>query len=116
VADERKLVDQLGTTTPLPVEVVPFGWETTAERIERLGGRPSLRSGVDGAPFRTDGGNLILDCAFGAIADPAALDRDLAQVVGVVETGLFIGMADLALVAGEAGVQRLQRASAPPAR
>lgn len=109
VADDHKLVDRLGTTTSLPVEVVPFGWETTADRIERLGGRPNLRSGGDGAPFHTDGGNLILDCAFGAITDPAALARDLAQVVGVIETGLFIGMADLALVAGEGGVQRLQR-------
>jgi ribose 5-phosphate isomerase A len=114
VADDRKLVDHLGTTTPLPVEVVPFGWETTAERIERLGGRPSLRPGAGGVPFRTDGGNLILDCAFGTIADPAALARDLAQVVGVIETGLFVGIADLALVAGEGGVQRLGRASGPP--
>jgi ribose 5-phosphate isomerase A len=109
VADERKLVDRLGVTTPLPVEVVPFGWETTAVRIERVGGRPLLRSGADGAPFRTDGGNLILDCAFGGIADPADLDRELSQVVGVIETGLFVGMADLALVAGKGEVQRLER-------
>ena len=115
VADGSKLVDRLGTKTPLPVEVVSFGWETTADRIERLGGRPNLRSGTDGAPFRTDGGNLILDCAFGSIADPAALAGDLAQVVGVIETGLFVGMADLALVAGQGGVQRLERASGQPA-
>ncbi len=115
VADDRKLVDRLGAT-PLPIEVVPFGWETTAGRIERLGGRPSLRSGAEGAPFRTDGGNLILDCAFSAIADPAALDRELAQVVGVIETGLFVGMADLALVAGEGGVQRLDRGAGLPVR
>ncbi len=109
VADESKLKDRLGAATPLPVEVVEFGWPTTAARIERLGGRPSLRTGSDGAPFRTDGGNLILDCAFGAIADPAALDGALGQVVGVIETGLFVDMASLALVASEAGVQRLAR-------
>ena len=52
VADDRKLVDRLGETTPVPVEVVPFGWETTAIRIERLGGQPRLRAGTDGAPYR----------------------------------------------------------------
>ena len=109
VADGRKLVDRLGGTTPVPVEVVPFGWETTSERLRRLGSEPALRRGGDGQPFRTDGGNLILDCAFGPIDDPARLDVAIGQTIGVVETGIFIGMANLALVADETNVQRLAR-------
>jgi ribose 5-phosphate isomerase A len=107
VADGRKLVRRLGETTPVPVEVVPFGWETTAERLRRLSTEPAPRRDADGKLFCTDGGNRILDCRFGAIADPAALDRSIGQTVGVVETGLFIGMASLALVADDAGVRRL---------
>ena len=107
VADARKLVDRLGGTATLPVEVVEFGWETTAERLDRLGGNPALRPGEAGQPFRTDGGNLILDCGFGPIDDPAALDRALGQTIGVVETGLFVGMAGMALVADDTGIRRL---------
>ncbi|HUB49091.1 MAG TPA: ribose-5-phosphate isomerase RpiA [Acetobacteraceae bacterium] len=110
VADSMKLVDGLGTGVPVPVEVVPFGWQTTADRLTRLGANPVLRRDGTGQPFHTDGGNLILDCGFGPIADAATLEQALSHVVGVVESGLFIGMADLALVAGDAGVQRLTRA------
>ncbi len=110
VADDGKLVDRLGAGAPVPVEVVAFGWESTAARLAGLGARPVLRARGQaedqGEPFRTDGGNLILDCAFAPIADPAALDRALAQVVGVVETGLFVGMATLAFVASADGVRR----------
>lgn len=109
IADEPKLVPGLGGTCPVPVEVVPFGWQTTSARIARLGARPVLRQ-ADGAPFRTDGGNLILDCHFGPIADAAGLEAALSAVVGVVETGLFIGMARTALVATASGVRRLDRA------
>lgn len=111
VADSAKLVDGLGTGVPVPVEVVPFGWQTTAERLKRLGANPVLRRDGTGQAFHTDGGNLILDCGFGPIADAARLEPALSHVVGVVESGLFIGMADLALVAGDAGVQRLTRAT-----
>lgn len=111
MADDSKLVDRLGAKMSVPIEVVNFGWQTTADRLTALGGVPTLRRGGDGAPFRTDGGNLILDCAFGPIADPAELERRLGQVVGLVETGLFIGMADLALVASAGGVLRLERES-----
>ncbi len=114
VADAAKLVDRLGATTPLPVEVVRFGWETTADRLAALGGDPVLRQGADDRPFLTDGGNFILDCGFGSIADAAALEQLLSRVVGVVESGLFIGMAHLALVAGDAGVRELVRGD--PAR
>jgi ribose 5-phosphate isomerase A len=107
VADGRKLVDRLGATVPVPVEVVPFGWETTSDRLRQLGTEPQPRRDADGKLFCTDGGNRILDCRFGAIADPAALDRAIGQTVGVVETGLFLGMAKLALVAGDSGIRRL---------
>lgn len=109
VADDSKLVPRLGSKAPVPVEVVAFGWQSTASRLTQLGARPMLREAADGTPFRTDGGNLILDCAFHPIADPAALELAISRVVGVVESGLFIGMANLALVAGAAGVRRLER-------
>lgn len=112
VADDTKLVQQLGANGRLPVEVVPFGWQTTADRIARLGGTPALRRAADDEPFRTDGGNLILDCAFGPIPDPAGLERALGQLVGVVDSGLFVGMADTAMVAGESGVRQLTRSPA----
>lgn len=112
VADARKLVDRLGTVAKLPVEVVAFGWETTAARLERLGATPALRLGASGQPFRTDSGNLIVDCAFGPIDDPTALDQAIGQTIGVVETGLFIGMAWMALVADGDGVHRLTRSGA----
>ena len=109
VADDSKLVPRLGSKAPVPVEVVAFGWQSTASRLTQLGARPMLREAADGTPFRTDGGNLILDCAFHPIADPAALELAISRVVGVVESGLFIGMANLALVAGAAGVRRIER-------
>ncbi len=110
IADEPKLVSGLGATVPVPVEVVAFGWETTAARLAALGARPVLRTAQDGAVFHTDGGNLILDCHFGAISNAAALERTLSGVVGVVETGLFISMASTALVATPGGIIRLDRA------
>jgi ribose 5-phosphate isomerase A len=109
VADAAKLVEQLGASAPVPVEVVRFGWETTADRLAALGGNPVMRRDAKGRPYHTDGGNLILDCAFGSIADAAALERSLSGVVGLVETGLFIGMADVVLIAGDDGVRRLVR-------
>jgi ribose 5-phosphate isomerase A len=111
VADARKVVDRLGTVAKLPVEVVPFGWETTAARLEGLGATGALRLGANGQPFRTDSGNLIVDCAFGAIEEPAALDQAIGQTIGVVESGLFIGMAQTALVAYGDGVHRLTRSA-----
>jgi ribose 5-phosphate isomerase A len=105
VVDQEKLADRLAL--PVPVEVVPFGWEATAARIGDLGGDCLRRLDGAGAPYVTDGGNSILDCAFGAIADPDTLDRDLRQIVGVIETGLFIGRVTAVLVADEGGVHRL---------
>jgi ribose 5-phosphate isomerase A len=109
VADEPKLVSSLGGTVAVPVEIVTFGWETTAARLSMLGANPVLRVAPDGAAFRTDGGNLILDCHFGVIADPGRLEQDLSRTIGVVESGLFIGMATTALVATPNGIIRLDR-------
>lgn len=77
MVDATKLADRLAL--PIPVEVVRFGWEATAHKITRLGGRPVLRRGADGGAYATDGGNAILDCDFGAIAEPAALERQLRK-------------------------------------
>lgn len=100
VVDETKLVERLGAF-PLPVEVLPFGWEATLRRLERLGCRAARRE-QDGRPFLTDNGNYILDCHFGEIADPARLEREIDLIPGVVESGLFIGLAERIIV-GRAG-------------
>jgi ribose 5-phosphate isomerase A len=94
---------------PLPVEIVPFGWELTMRRIGDRCRDVGLRHDLAGRPYVTDGGHYIVDCDIGSVEDAATLDRDLASIVGVVETGLFIGMAREAFVAGPAGVQELRR-------
>ncbi|WP_059103022.1 ribose-5-phosphate isomerase RpiA [Shouchella shacheensis] len=104
MVDESKLVGSLGAY-PLPVEVLPFGWEQTAARISVLGGEPVLRH-KDGEVFISDNSNYILDCSFGTITDSEKLHRLLKQLVGVVETGLFVGMSDVVLVATKAGVEK----------
>jgi len=92
VVDQGKLVTELGRSVRLPVEVVVFGWQATLRHLEREGADAQLRLAADGTPYRTDGGNLILDCAF-AIPNPKLLQARLKTVPGVVETGLFVGMA-----------------------
>jgi len=108
VADESKLVERLGRGV-VPVEVVPFEWQSTARRIEGLGASAALRLRPDGGAFITDGGHYILDCAFGPIASAGSLDRDLNGIVGVVEHGLFLGLADQVVVGRAAGVEVLDR-------
>ena len=112
IVDESKAVDVLGAY-PLPIEIVPFGStatrlavETEAERVG-LTGDITLREGRDGT-YRTDGGHFILDASFGRIADPRSLSEALRRIPGVVEHGLFIGLADLALVATPDGVRELR--------
>jgi len=113
VADESKVVARLGTRAPLPVEVDPFGAAVQPAFLRSLGCRPELRRGRDGAPYVTDGGNWIYDCYFdNGIADAAALDRALNDRAGVVEHGLFLGLATAAVVAGTDGVRVLERAGA----
>ncbi|WP_305033866.1 ribose-5-phosphate isomerase RpiA [Ammoniphilus sp. YIM 78166] len=108
VVDDRKLVQTLGSF-PLPVEVVSFGWETTAKRIQELHGNPQLRR-RDGEIFVTNNGNYILDCSFSSILDPAALHQQLKLLLGVVETGLFINMTDIVIVGEENGIRILEKA------
>ncbi len=113
VVDETKVVSQLGSRSAIPVEVVPFGWKTTAKRLEKIGAHPTLRTGSDGQIFRTDGGHYILDCALGPIQSPQSLQAELDSIVGVVEHGLFIRIAYQALVGGSQGVKTLHREIAP---
>lgn len=103
IATGEKLVDTLGTRLPLPVEIVSMGWKHTARELGRLGLRPELRAGEGEKPFVTDGGHYIVDCATGGIADPRALATRIKLVTGVVDHGLFIDMADLAMTVDEAG-------------
>jgi len=110
VADESKLVRRLGTRAPVPVEVVPFGWSTLVPFFEKLGAAPVLRRGPGGDPFVTDNGNYVVDCHFErGIADPTAVARALARRTGVVEDGLFLRIARVAVVAGRRGVRILRR-------
>jgi len=107
IVDESKLVERLGSRFAVPVEVVPFGWPVAARKLEALGAKGTLRRGADGKPFITDGGHYIVDCAFGTIASAAKLECDLNSIVGVVEHGLFLGMASQVIVAGQVGVKVL---------
>ncbi len=95
VADPNKRVPTLGTF-PLPVEVVPFGFEMTMKQIEQLGCRPQMRK-KNGVPFITDNGNYIFDCNFPKINHPEILEKNLNLIPGVVENGLFVGMADIVI-------------------
>jgi len=109
VVDSSKLVTHLGAHDPIPVEVVPFGWETTAGRLARLGATPVLRRDANIEVFVTDGGHYILDCRFQSIVSAQALAKELDHVVGVVEHGLFIGMTQEVHVASAEGVRVLKR-------
>jgi ribose 5-phosphate isomerase A len=110
VADERKLVAAIGPRTPLPVEIIALARTLCERRLRALGLIPALRTRQDGAPLETDQGNYLLDCAFAAPAtDLAALDRAIHAIPGVVEHGLFLGMADMAVIAGANGLRVLTR-------
>jgi ribose 5-phosphate isomerase A len=111
VVDESKLSPALGTHWPVPVEVAPFGWRTQSAYLESLGAQATLRVENDGTPFRTDQGNLILDCQFGPISDPARLAARMNQRAGIVEHGLFLGLATDVIVASAGGVRHLKRDS-----
>ncbi len=106
VSDESKLVQRLGEKAPLPVEVVPFGWNTHLAFFDLLGAQPTLRVTPAGGHFTTDSGHYIIDARFeGGIAEPVRVQRELNQRAGIVETGLFLGLADTVVVAAESGVR-----------
>ncbi len=117
IADESKVVETLGQF-PLPIEVMPFGLESTRRAVVKvadalaLSGEVKLRLNEQGEPVVTDGGHYILDGRWGRIPDAAALADRLAAIPGVVEHGLFIGLATAAYVAGPAGVRKISPAAA----
>jgi ribose 5-phosphate isomerase A len=111
VADSSKIVSVLGKF-PLPVEVIAFARTVIENKIVALGAVPKLRTKRDGSPYLTDNGNQILDCSFGKIKDPAALARELSGIPGIVEHGLFIGLAKLVMVGRGNSVDQIQAKSA----
>ena len=110
VADETKLVEKLGVNHSIPLEVLPFALPIVVVKVRELGGKPVLREGKGKiGPVVTDNGNFILDVDFGPVDVLSELDVKLKLVPGVLETGLFVGMADVVYVGGRTGVERLVR-------
>jgi ribose 5-phosphate isomerase A len=112
IADQTKLVDVLGRF-PLPIEVNRFGLKATELAIARASADLGMEGPIklrmtDGQPFVTDGGHLILDASFGRIPDTRALSNALHAIPGVVEHGLFLGLAQLAVIAGDGGIRTVQ--------
>ena len=115
MVDDGKMVPALGTRCPVPVEVVQFGWEVHGPFVESCGADPVLRLGPDGEPMVTDNGNYIIDCYFpGGIDDAEGFERAIRARAGVVESGLFLGMATEVLVGGPAGVRTLSKGDGAP--
>jgi len=111
IADEGKVVNVLGTKSPLPVEVAQFGYETQEGYLRSLGSEPKLRVGPGGMVFVTDNGNCIYDCHFkGGIKNGGEIESALNRRAGVVESGLFLGIASIALIGSDEGVRELRRA------
>ncbi len=99
VVDSSKIVDRLGSSFPVPVEVIPMALAPVMRAIEKLGGKPELRMGIKKAgPVITDQGNMVIDVKFDNINDPADLEKTLNNIPGVLENGIFVGVTDLVLV------------------
>jgi len=109
IVDESKVVQRLGEHTPVPVEVVQFGWSRTVDELFKLGCSPLRRELPNGEPYITDSGNYLIDCKFPHIDNPQRLDERIIRVVGVVEHGLFLDIATRVVVAGEQGVRVVAR-------
>ena len=109
IADESKVVSVLGERSPLPVEVTVFGHEIQASFLRSLGCEPTLRLNKDGSPYVTDNSNFIYDCRFARIDDPQKVELALKSRAGVVETGLFLGIAEAAIIGSDSGVRRITR-------
>ena len=115
MVDDGKIVPALGTRCPVPVEVVQFGWEVHGPFVESCGADPVLRVGPDGEPMVTDNGNYIIDCHFpGGIDDAEGFERAIRARAGVVESGLFLGMATEVLVGAPAGVRTISKGDGAP--
>jgi ribose 5-phosphate isomerase A len=113
MVDDSKEVRRLGTKAPLPVEVVRFGWEAHLPFFRSLGAEPRLRAASDGTPYLTDNGNHMIDCRFpDGMTDPTGIEDALRGRAGVVESGLFLGMASAVVVAAAGGVRVLERGGA----
>lgn len=111
ICDDSKVVERLGTKSPLPVEVVDWAVDAQARFLESTGAVVTLRADDDGSPVTSDNGNVFLDCTFSdGIDDPAELERALLYRAGIVETGLFLGMADEVVIASADGTRTMRRA------
>ncbi len=111
IVDESKMSPMLGMLSAVPIEVAPFGWQAHIPFLEKLGSKVKVRREIDGTLFKTDQGNIILDANFGPIINPAQLAADLKGRAGIVEHGLFLGIATDVIVAGEGGLRHLVRES-----
>lgn len=110
IVDETKLTRKLGVNQPVPVEVLPFAMSTITKKLRILGSKPILREAEKKlGPVVTDNGNFIVDVDFGSIDNPKELNRTLKAIPGIVETGLFVGMADVVYVGGREAVQKLEK-------
>lgn len=110
VVDESKLVERLCDRAPVPIEVVPFAWSTHVPFLEELGGQPALRKQQNGEPFVTDSKHYIIDCAFeDGLSDPWRLEVELRHRPGIVESGLFLDMAQMIIIAAADGVKTMER-------
>jgi ribose 5-phosphate isomerase A len=107
ILDESKVVSRLGDHTSVPVEVVSFGWNRTRDALHALGCDPVLRLADGREHFITDSGNLLLDCRFPPIEDPYTLAYEIKAITGVVDHGLFLGIARRAIVAGASGIREI---------
>jgi ribose 5-phosphate isomerase A len=113
VVDESKIVDRLGSHGELPVEVVPFAWQSTVLRLEKQRWKPVLRVTAEGSSYITDGGHYILDCSFDSNSSLQSRAVELHDTVGVVEHGMFLGMANEVHIGNAKGVRVLQRSTTP---
>ena len=109
VADETKLSDRIGTKSSVPVEILPMAKSAVSSDIRALGGSPELRFLSGGRPFVTDNGNHILDCRFDPIEDAARLEGKLKSITGVVDSGIFSGIAGVGIIGTESGTRTIRR-------
>jgi len=107
ITDDKR-VERLGASVPIPVEVDKFGLKHTERRLQQMGAATTIRRCNDGSEYLTDGGNPILDCRFAASLDPAALDRELHTIAGVLETGLFIDLCDTLIIGLSDGAEQIE--------